>query len=333
MPTFSSPIWFSLYFLLPPLFWARYFWKNRGGRLIFPHRIWNGEGFVPPKSATRVIALLAEICFWSGFIILIAAMAGPRVVQREEVLLSRGIDMVVVLDQSPSMAARDFPPVSRFDSAREMIRRFVQGRSGDSIGLVTFGSEAVLRCPPTADYDWLIQRLEELELRELGDDTAIGMGLAVATLHLSESTARERLILLLTDGDGNAGEIRPDMAAQLAANNGIKIYAIGIGSQGEVPIEFSDPETGTVTRGTIYTDFDEDVLRKLADTTGGSYWRASSPGALETVFQAVDSLETVERRVSLRATSRPLHRPYILVGALLIIFSYVLRKIFLGEMP
>lgn len=333
MLSFSEPGWFALFLLAPVLMWARFFWRKRGGRLVFPFRIWGGDGFRPPRTWLRIVVFFTDFVFWLGSACLIFALAGPEITEREEVYLSRGIDIMIVLDQSPSMGARDFPPVNRFDTARDMIRRFIAGRSGDSIGLVTFGSEAVLRCPPTADYQWLSERIDELELRALGDDTAIGMGLAVATLHLADSGAQEKIILLLTDGDDNAGEIRPEMAGRLADAKGITIYTIGIGSEGEVPIELVDPDTGNITRGTIVTDFDEDQLRSLADETGGGYWRASSPGALETVFQAVDALETVERRVTVRVTSRPVHRPIIILGTILIAAAYLIRKLLLGETP
>ena len=333
MISFNEPGWFALFLAYPVLIWARFLWRRRGGRILFPFRIWGGDGFQPPGSWKRVLLILTDVLFWIGSVLLVIALAGPEMTEREEVHLSRGIDIMIVLDQSPSMAAEDFPPVNRFNTARAMVRRFIEGRSGDSIGLVTFGSEAVLRCPPTADYGWLSGRLEELRIRELGDETAIGMGLAVATLHLADSSAGEKVILLLTDGDDNAGEIRPETAAKLAASRGIRIYTIGIGSEGEVPIEITDPETGEVTRGTIATEFDEDKLRTLAESTGGEYWRANSPGALDTVLRSVDSLESVERRVSVRVSSRPLHRIFIIIGGALILFHYLFRKGVMRETP
>jgi len=333
MLSFNEPGWFTFFLMFPLLLWIRFLWRKRGGRIVFPYRVWGGDGFRPPGTWLRVVVVLSHILFWLGSAILITALAGPEITEREEVYLSRGIDIMIVLDQSPSMGARDFPPVNRFDTARDMIRRFIDGRTGDSIGLVTFGSDAVLRSPPTADYTWLSERLDELVLRDLGDDTAIGMGLAVAVLHLADSNAPDKIILLLTDGDDNAGEIRPEMAAKLAGDQGIKIYSIGIGSEGEVPIELTDPDTGAITRGTIRTHFDETQLRLLSAATGGGYWRASSPGALETVFQAVDSLESVERRVTVRVTSRPLHRNLIILGALLVSMGYLIRKLILGETP
>ena len=333
MISFNEPGWFTLFPAFPVLLWARYFWHRRGGRVSFPFRIWGGDGFTPPRSWQRVALAVTDAFYWFGLAALVVALAGPELSEREEVHLSRGIDIMIVLDQSPSMAAEDFPPVNRFDTARAMVRRFIESRSGDSIGLVSFGSYAVLRCPPTADYSWLSDRLDEIQVRELGDDTAIGMGLAVASLHLADSSAEEKVILLLTDGDDNSGEIRPDTAAKLAASEGIKIYAIGIGSEGEASIELTDPDTGEITRGTIVTAFDEPSLRSLADQTGGEYWRANSPGALDTVLRSVDALESVERRVSFRVSRRLLHRIFILVGAALILLHFFFRKAVMREIP
>jgi len=331
MLSFDNPLWFAGFLMFPVLLWARFLWRGRDGRIIFPYRIWGGDGFRPPKTWLRAAVFATSLVYWLGAAALLIALAGPEMTEREEIHFSRGLDIMIVLDQSPSMGARDFPPVNRFDTAKQMIQLFVSGRSGDSIGLITFGSDAVLRCPPTADHTWLSERINELELRALGDDTAIGMGLALATLHLSNSTAVEKIILLLTDGDDNAGEIRPDMAAKLASEQQIRVYSIGIGSEGAAPIELVDTKTGIVTRGTITTDFNEGQLRTIAELTGGSYWRANSPGTLETVFQTVDALETVERRVAVSVISRPLHRPLIIIGALMIILTYLIRKLLLEE--
>ncbi len=333
MISFNDPGWIALFLAYPVLLWARYVWRKRGGRIPFPFRIWGGDGFRPPSSWKRGLLIATEVFYWLGSALIIIALAGPEKTQRQEVYLSRGIDIMIVLDQSPSMAAEDFPPVNRFDTAREMIHRFIDNRSGDSIGLVTFGSEAVLRCPSTGDYQWLSNQLDALVIRELGDETAVGMGLAVAALHLADSSAEQKVILLLTDGDDNAGEIRPDTAAKIAAGQGIRIYSIGIGSDQEVPIEITDPVTGEVTRGTIVTDFDEERLRSLAESSGGEYWRANSPGALDTVLRSVDALETVERRVTVRVSSKPLHRLFIIIGGGLILIHFLFRKSIMKETP
>ena len=330
---FDRPIWFALFLSYPLLIWARFLWRARGGRVIFPHTVWTGDEFRPTHTWLHLSVVVSEFLFWVGSAILVFALAGPKINQREEVHLSRGINIMIALDQSLSMGAKDFPPSNRFDVARDMIRNFLDGRSGDSIGLVTFGSQALLRCPLTSDYNWLLDRLDEIELRELGDDTAIGMGLAMATLHLSDSSAPEKVILLLTDGDDNSGEIRPEMAARLASSYGIRIYTIGIGSRGETSIEIDNPDTSSVLRGHIVTDFKEDQLRSISKQSGGRYWRASSPGTLGLVFQQINVLEKVERRISSRVTSRSVHRTLIVFGGLLVFTVYLFRRLVLRELP
>jgi len=330
---FDRPGWFALFLFYPLLIWARFLWRGRGGRMILPHAVWAGDEFRPTHTWLGLCVILSEFLFWVGSAILVLALAGPKINQREEIHLSRGIDIMIVLDQSLSMGARDFPPGNRFDAARDMIHDFLDGRSGDSIGLVTFGSQALLRCPLTSDYAWLLDRLDEIELRELGDDTAIGMGLATAILHLSDSSAGEKVILLLTDGDDNAGELRPEMAARLAGSYGIRIYAIGMGSKEGAPIEIDDPDTSSVLRGHIVTDFNEVQLRSISERSGGRYWRTDSPGTLDVVFQQLDALEKVERWISSRTTSRPIHRSSIALGGLLVFTAYLFRRLVLGEIP
>ncbi len=330
---FSNPGWFALFLMAPVLFWARYLWRQRGGRLVFPFLVWGGEEFQPRDIWLKAFISSSRILSWLGLSMLIIALAGPEIVEQEELHLSRGIDIMIVLDQSLSMGVQDYPPVNRFDLARQVIHRFVQDRKGDSIGLVSFGSQAVLRCPPTDDYDWLLQRLEELRIRELGDDTAIGMGLAVATLHLTDSMAAGKVILLLTDGDDNAGEVRLETAMQLATDHGIRVYLIKVGKQGEFPIHLTDPETGVTTSGTVITHFDEGRSRTLTESYGGRFWEATSPGTLEAVFRTVNSLEKVERQVSVQIRSRPLHRPAVIIGVLILMFVYVVRRLLMEEIP
>jgi Ca-activated chloride channel family protein len=269
--------------------------------------------------------------FWVGWLSLIIAASGPVQIERERIFLSRGIDMMIVLDESPSMAAQDFPPVNRFETARNVIRSFVEARDNDPIGLVSFGADAAMRVPPTLDYEGLLGSLEELQIMDLGDGTAIGMGIAVATLHLRSSSAKEKIIILLTDGKNNAGEIRPENSAEIAAGMNIRIYAIGIGDEKETPIEFTDPNTGKVYRGTFEGGFDEELLKKIADKTGGAYFYAGSPGTLQAVFQAIDSIETVEKRLRINVETKSRHRLFIFFGLGLILLDFIIRRFFYRE--
>jgi Ca-activated chloride channel family protein len=263
--------------------------------------------------------------------LLLVSVAGPQIVRREQVYITRGIDVVIALDQSPTMAARDFQPDNRFNAAKSVVRRFVEGRENDPIGLVGFGREASLRVPPTLDYRHLLAVLESMEVWELGDGTAIGMGLAVAALHLSGSSAPRKVIILLTDGVNNAGEILPETAAEAANAMGIQVYVVGIGSGDTVEFEAVNPETGERQRGTFPDGFDEQLLRSVATAGGGSYFYAGSSGALSSVFQAIDTVERVEQRSLLRVHKEHRYRGFAALGLALVLLDFLVRRLVARE--
>lgn len=331
MLVFEAPLFLFLLLTVPPGIYFRHFFKCRGNLVSFPFAVWRQVGFVPKIWGVRLILGFSHIAFWLAFSALIVALAGPGIAVREKVFLNRGIDMMLVLDESPSMAAKDFQPENRFETARDVIRRFVLSRENDPIGLVSFGYEAALRVPPTLDYEFLLARLDELRIMDLGDGTAVGMGIAVACLHFKESTAREKVIILLTDGKNNTGEIPPETAAEIAAQMNARIYAVGIGSEEETHIEFSDPKTGKHYRGTLEGSFNESLLKGIAQKSGGSYFYAGNPGTLSSIFQAIDSLERAPRRVRIQVRTQPIHDRFILVALVLLILDFLLRVRLLGE--
>jgi Ca-activated chloride channel homolog len=331
MLTFDAPQYLFLQLLVPAAVYYRHFFPRRGGHVVFPFRIWRGEGFYPHRPFLRIVLFCSSLAFWGGVCLLLATVAGPSLSTRRQVYLSRGVDIMIVLDESPSMSAQDFPPVNRFETAKDVIRDFVGRRENDPIGLVSFSREAALRVPPTLDYQALLRRLESLTIMDLGDGTAVGMGVAVATLHLRSSSADEKVIILLTDGESNAGEIAPITAAEIAAQSGLRIYTIGIGTEGDIPLEFTDPNTGKVYRGMFHGGFDEELLQAMAETSGGSYFRAGTRGSLEAVFQAIDSIETTERRFRVEVESVELYRLFILAGLALLMVDFATRKLFLRE--
>lgn len=326
MLTFETPQYLLLFILLPPLIYFRHFRKNKGAILSFPFRVWKGAGFYPRQGMLKSILFFLAFLFWLGISSFILVLGGPALSRHEKLFLSRGIDIMIVFDQSPSMAGKDFPPVNRFETAKEMTGNFIDGRENDPIGIVSFGTDAVLRVPPTLDYEILTKRLNALRIMELGDGTAIGMGLAVAALHLSNSEADEKIIILLTDGENNAGEIQPETSASIARKLGIRIYSIGIGKSGEVSADFVDPVTESEYSASLKSNFDERLLKQIAEDTGGRYFHAVSPGTLEAVFQTIDSLESVERLVKMQVVFEPLHHMFILVGFILIMLEFAVRK-------
>ncbi len=331
MLVFREPIFLALLALIPVGVYFRHFRPRRGGQILFPFHMWGSEGFKPRVGGIRLLRGIGILAFWLGFAVLISALARPATVERRRVFLTRGIDIMLVLDESPSMAAQDFAPDNRFETAREVIRRFIRRRENDPIGLVSFGREAALRVPPTSSYEEVLRALDGLRIMSLGDGTAIGMGLALAGLHLSSSSASEKVVILLTDGENNAGEIFPETAATVAEQLGIRIYAIGIGNTEETELEFTNPETGQTYRGTFRGGFDEELLRSMAEISGGAYFYAGTSGTLAGVFEAIDSIETIERRVRIDVQTTPYHRPFILIGFAAIGLEVLIRKWFLRE--
>lgn len=329
--TFEHPGYLVLLSLVPVGVYLRHIWTGRGGRVSFSFSVWRGDAFAYPAILLRTLRFVAESAFWSGTVLWILALAGPVRVERDTVYLTRGMDVVVVLDESPSMSAQDFTPENRFEAAKEVIRDFVTGREYDAIGLVSFSREAALRVPPTLDTEAFLAGLDALRIMSLGDGTAIGMGLAVATMHLERSGAEERVIVLLTDGENNAGEILPETAADLARRLGIRVYVIGVGTTGEVPIEYTDPATGVIRSGLFESRFNESLLRSISEQTGGRYYSAQSPGALNAVFRSIDAVETTERRAKIEVRTTSLYRRYVAIGLILLVLNFLVRTLLLRE--
>ncbi len=321
-----------LLLLIPPLVYLAHVHPGRGGKIRFSYRVYGGRGFRPRFSAARLILLLSRLFLWIGIVLLIAALAEPVWVQRQKVYLSRGTDIMIVLDESPSMLAQDFEPRHRFGAAKKVIRSFVVRRENDQIGLVSFSDRARLRSPPTVDYGFLLETLETIEVEGLKDGTAIGMGMSLGSLHLQAGASSSRVIILLTDGENNAGEITPEAAADLARELGIRIYTIGIGREGEAYLEVKDPDTGRIIKGMYRGEFDEALLEQIAEVSGGKYYHATSPGTLSAVFDQIDSVEKTETRVRFEVSKRAYHVPFLLIGLSCVLVFLVLSRGFLREL-
>ena len=226
---------------------------------------------------------------------MIIALARPQRITRLATNERFGIDIVVALDASGSMAAEDFRPRNRFTVAKELIGDFIGKRQDDRIGIVTFGARAVTRVPITYDRDIAQAILEKAQTGENGDGTAIGHAIATSVNRLRTSKTRSRVIVLVTDGVNNSGAIEPLTAAQLAAKYGIKVYTIGVGSRGAVPIPLKrqDPLTGEIvtTYQLVRADIDEETMLAIAKTTGGEYFRATDARTMGDILNRINSLE------------------------------------------
>jgi Ca-activated chloride channel family protein len=228
------------------------------------------------------------------------------------------------------MAAVDMDGANRFIAARKLIKEFVLRRPSDSMGLVAVAKDAALLVPPTADHNVFFMRLDELRLGELGDGTALGMGLACAAYHLEKSPARRKAVILVSDGENNAGAIPPETAATMIGVMGISLWVIGVGSGGEVPIDYVDPFTRMRRTGLFDSSYDTEALRRISAAGEGTWISAPSANALASAFTFIDDQEMVVRRSGTVTHSRPCHAPFMLAALCLIVFSGFVRRFFLG---
>lgn len=332
MWSFEEPGLLVFILFLPALMWLSHSWKGRGGRIEVSFGVWNSDPH--PGISKRVTGLIAvsSAFWWIGLAVMVVALAGPTWIRREPIYLTQGIDIMVVLDESPSMAAQDYPPRTRFETAVATIEKFVKGRENDAIGLVTFAKDAALRVPPTLDYDFLLSRLKEQKIMSLGNGSSLGLGLAYGVLHLQNAGGRERVIIVLTDGENNSGEIHPQTAAEMVRSLGIRLYVVGIGTEGRVPIELELPEEGQKITGTLEGGFNESLLRNLITTDRGAYFNASSASNLEAVFRAIDTRESSPRRIRTQVTQIPLYREFLLGALALLTGALLIRKLWLKEL-
>ena len=262
-------------------------------------------------------------------LLLVAALGRPQAGAQLETVSTLGVDIVVALDISGSMRAEDFQPKNRLEVARRTVESFIEGRAMDRIGLVVFAGLATTRAPLTLDHEMLGQFLSELDFAPPEQDgTAIGMGLATAVNRLRESDARSRVVVLVTDGMNNRGQIGPKAAAEAARALGIKVYTIGVGSDREVPIPL-----GGLGRRLVRVELDEELLQSIAETTGGTYFRATDAEALVEVFETIDDLEKTEIESKVRVVYSELFHYLLFPGVALLFLERLLATTRLGRIP
>ena len=326
--TFAFPAAFFL-LAVPLLLALWYWWKYRtrfpemklSSIAVFKRRGSSLSGkFKALIPASRLLALM----------LLIVALARPQSSLKEENISTEGIDIVLAMDVSGSMLARDLQP-DRLNAAKQVAADFVSGRPHDRIGLVVFAGESFTQCPLTTDHAMLKKQLSELKEGLVEDGTAIGMGIATAANRLKDSEAKSKVIILATDGENNAGFIDPLTATDIALQYGIRIYTIGVGTIGTAPYPFQ------YGGRTIYQDvevkIDEDLLRKIADQTGGKYFRATDNKALKRIFGEIDTLEKSKINVaSIQRVSEEFY-PFAFGALIFFLLEILLRYVFLKSVP
>lgn len=263
---------------------------------------------------------LTALLTWGGFALLIISLARPQEKLTTIERNAEGIDIVMVIDISSSMRAEDLQP-NRFEAAREVAKQFVDKRVSDRIGLVTFAMKSFTVVPPTLDYKLLTQLLDDLEMGLIEDGTAIGMGIATAINRLKDSETKSKVIILLTDGQNNAGEIDPVTAADLAVTYGIKIYTIGAGTRGTAPYPIQDPIFGRRYQN-IEVNIDEEMLTSVAQLTGGRYYRATDTDELINVYNEIDQLEKSEVEELIYTDYKDEYPKYLGLSLLLFVIAF-----------
>ncbi len=319
--TFAQPQWLWLLALVPILALVRWWRARRGsGDLLFssatlveaaPATLWSRLRGLP--FALRLAVLTLGIL----------ALARPQERHVFEKRTVEGRDLMLVLDLSSSMLAQDFSP-NRFEVARRTAMQFVQGRQADRIGLVVFAGQAFTQVPPTLDYRFLLTILQHLQVGRLEDGTAIGTAIATAINRLKNSEARSKVIILLTDGQNNRGEIDPLTAAELARQAGIRIYTIGLSGRGEAPYPVQTP-FGTRPQP-VPVEIDEAMMRAVAEKTGGHYFRATDVRTLEAIYAEIDRLEKSPVAITRYATARERYMIFLAPALLLLLVEVVLRN-------
>jgi Ca-activated chloride channel family protein len=290
---FSDPQFLLLLLVIPLLvFWYFRRQKGRGATLRFSHL-----GFV--KEVHRVSATRARNVLFGLRMLalssLVLAFARPQSGMKGEEVITQGIDIILTMDISSSMLAEDIKP-NRVEAAKQVASEFIKGRKNDRIGMVVFSGQSYTQCPLTIDYGILLGFLEQIHVGMIEDGTAIGMGLATAVNRLRTSEAKSKVIILLTDGRNNRGEIDPVTAAQAAQAFGVRIYTVGAGTRGTALYPVNDPFFGK-RYVPMKVDIDEESLKKIADMTDGKYFRATARKQLEAIYREIDEMEKTEIKV------------------------------------
>jgi len=325
---FRHPAVFILVLLVPVVLWL----SSRGRRSRLP--VSSTQFFSRQHQWSTGLLLYRALPLLRGLAMLlfIAALARPQRVSAEREYQTSGVDIVISMDISGSMLAEDFKPDNRLAVAKEEAVRFIKGRENDRIGFVVFARKAFTQCPLTLDYDILIDLVRQVRVGMIPDGTAVGMGLATAVNRLRASEAKSKVIILITDGENNAGNIDPITAAELAKTFGIRVYTIGVGRGGLVPFPVNDPLFGKrYVQANV--EIDELTLKRIADITSGVFFRARDTESLHQVYDKINELEKTEVKVKEYRSYDEFFHYFLLPALLLLMLEIFLAQTVLMKVP
>ncbi|MBI4660487.1 MAG: VWA domain-containing protein [Verrucomicrobia bacterium] len=330
--TFAHPYLLLLLLLLPLLAWLK---GKRGQQAAFLYSSVQLVKGIMSLTRSRVGEFLLSLR-WLALALFIIALARPQLGEGETQITASGIDIVVALDLSGSMEAEDFElqgeRVNRLQIAKDVLQKFIAQRPSDRIGLVAFAGLAYIAAPPTLDHDFLLQNLERLNLGTIEDGTAIGSGLSAALNRLRELQSKSKIVILMTDGQNNAGKVPPLTAAEAAQTLGVKVYTIGVGTRGTAPMPLRDPFGRKVYRP-VPVDIDEETLKAIAQKTGGKYYRADSSQTLRQIYAEIDQLEKTEIQIKKYQRYQELFPWAVLGGLTVLLLEVILSNTVWRKLP
>jgi Ca-activated chloride channel family protein len=331
--TFGHPYFLLLLLLLPLVAWLK---GRRGEPPAFVYssvQLVRGILNITPAKSGGFLSALR----WLALALLIVALSQPRLTKSETKVSASGVDIVVALDMSGSMISEDFEVrgerVNRFNMARAVLKQFIDKRPNDRIGLVVFASQAYISTPLTLDHDFLLQNLERLQIGVIDENrTAIGSALSTAVNRLREVKSKSKIVILMTDGQNNSGKIAPLTAAEAAEALKVKVYTIGVGMRGmaPMPVFFGGRRVGERMEP---VDIDEDTLQKIANRTGGKYYRADNTARFQAIYAEIDKLEKTEKEIKKFALHRELFAWIITPGLTLVLLEILLRHTAWRRLP
>jgi Ca-activated chloride channel family protein len=326
--TFANPHILYLLILIPLL--ILWYWRNnkkRSPAITYSNLELFSELHYTLKERLRHLPFFMRIL---GLSLLIIALARPQSFSSGENVYTEGIDIAMLLDISGSMLAEDFKP-NRLEAAKQVIDEFVSGRTTDKIGLVVFASESFTQCPLTIDYPVLRGLLSEIKSGIIEDGTAIGTAIANGVNRLKDSEAKSKVVILLTDGVNNSGEIDPITAAQIAKKFGIRIYTVGVGTEGEAPYPFQTPFGKRYQM--VPVEIDEETLKQVAEITDGNYFRATDNKKLEEIYNEIDTLEKTRVEITSYRKAKELFYSWLGAGLILVFLELVISRSYLRKLP
>jgi Ca-activated chloride channel family protein len=318
---FAHPGFFWLLIIIP-LMIAYYIWRDQ--KLQGTLSVSAVKGFsLPAKSIVPRLRHLGVVLRSLAVIALIVALARPQSSLSWQNSTTEGIDIIIASDISGSMLAEDFQP-NRLEAGKNIAIDFIKNRPDDRIGLVIFSGESFTQCPLTIDHDVLINLYKDIKNGMIDDGTAIGMGLATAVNRLKDSEAKSKVIILLTDGSNNMGSIPPLTAAEIAKQFNIRVYTVGVGTHGSAPYPFQTAAGIVYQR--IPVDVDEGTLTKIANITGGKYFRATDNETLKNIYSQIDKLEKAKIDVTQYHKKTEMFLPFALIALFLLLSEFLLKN-------